>query len=399
MPSSFSKRFDSFSMEEALLAKTLQSRKTSNLPIFDLTEANPSRAGIPLPESEILKSLGNPAALDYRPHPLGNYEAREAIAQYYRSLGKEIVPEQIVLTTGSSEAMGFLLKLLCDPGDTIAVPAPGYPLFDYLAALEGVELFRYRLRESVSEKEPSTFADWSLNRTQLEAAIPNRTRALVCVAPNNPTGSVPSESEWQFLDSFASERNLALVVDEVFRPYSLAGESLQPLKAGSAPLFTLNGLSKLLGLPQLKLGWILVEGPELWLGDALARLEIIADSYLSVATPIQTAVPHLHEMESTLRSGIQQRIQENLDLAMTLLAASTSLQPRKPRAGWYLPVALNGNMNDEAFALKLLETAGVYIHPGHLFDFARPDYIVLSLLPDPTIFKSGLQFLCDFQAS
>jgi alanine-synthesizing transaminase len=366
--------------------------------VYDLTEANPTGAGITLPEADILKALSNPNALAYHPHPLGLQTAREAIAAHYNALGKDIKPEQIIVTTGSSESVGFLLKLLCDPGDSIAVPAPGYPLFDFLATLEGVELFRYRLRRPVQTDDPYGYADWFLNFTELDAALPDRTKVLFCVAPNNPTGTVPTETEWQLLQSFAADRNLALVVDEVFRPYRLDGQPGKPLKADRVPLFTLNGFSKLLGLPQLKLAWMLVEGPGPWLEETLARLEIISDTYLSVATPIQTAVPCLLKMETSLQNCIQQRISENLEFAIKLLAPTAHLQPLKPRAGWYLPLIFNKLSDDEAFAYYLLQATGVLIHPGHLFDFSRPNHAVICLLQQPGIFQEGIRLLCSWDS-
>lgn len=391
--SGFSKRFATLSTQESPLAQTLRERIAANQPVFDLTEANPTRAGIALPAAEILRSLSHPDALSYRPHPLGMHQARVAIANYYLSMGKAIEPEQVVLTTGSSEALGFLLKLLCDSGQSIAVPAPGYPLFDFLATLEGVNVFRYRLRRKSSEGERGDFADWSVNFDQLEAALPHQCKALICVAPNNPTGSLPDEAEWARLDAFAAERNMALVVDEVFRPYRFDGIVLPPLRAGSAALFTLNGFSKLLGLPQLKLGWILVEGPERWKTEALERLEIIADTYLSVATPIQTAVPRLLEMDTSLRAGIEKRIRENLNFASEQLGSFQNLRLLKPRAGWYLPIVFESKHDDETSAIKLLQSFGVHVHPGHLFDFAQPNHLVISLLPEPSIFKEGIRRL------
>jgi aspartate/methionine/tyrosine aminotransferase len=290
-----------FTLETNRIAAAVAARRAAGQPLADLTETNPTAVGLQAP-ADVLALLADPGGLRYEPRALGLASAREAVAADFARRGARVEPGRVVLAASSSEAYGWLFKLLCDPGDDVLVPRPSYPLFEHLARLEGVRVEDYPLRYD---------GEWHLSLGEVERAIGPRTRALVAVSPNNPTGSCLSAAELARVETLCAERGLALVSDEVFADYPLAarGEAAPSAARGGPCLsFTLGGLSKSCGLPQLKLGWLAVAGPERTVATALERLELIADTYLSVATPVQLALPALLARRAELQRPILERV-------------------------------------------------------------------------------------------
>jgi len=355
----------------------------------DLTRSNPTAAGFSYPETLSL-AWSNAANLNYTPASLGLAAARRDVADLYRQRGDAVDPARVVLTASTSEAYAFLFKLLGDPGDRMLAPAPSYPLLDHLAALEAVVLDRYPLHDA---------GHWTIDVEALEAAVTPRTRALVVVAPNNPTGSVPDAAEWQGLIDVCHRHDLALVVDEVFAPYPLASAAAAepPLEQAPVLVFRLNGLSKLIALPQAKLGWMVASGPDQLVHEALARLEIIADTFLSVSTPVQMALPALLESGASVRAQVQARIARNLDALDRGLSRSPSVSLRRPQGGWTAVLRVPTPAHPDGLVRALL-AEGVLTHPAYFYDFAHDGYLVVSLLAPPPEFDIGLDVLAAFQA-
>lgn len=343
------------------LSELLVEKRQACAPILDLTESNPTHAGIEYPAG-FLASLAAEAALRYEPEPFGLPAARETIARAY---GAPV--DRVVMTASTSEAYSWLFKLLCDPGDEVLAPRPSYPLFDYLAALESVNLRHYGL-----------FYDhgWFIDFHTIERAINGRTRAIVLVNPNNPTGHFLRRHELEQLTAFG----LPIISDEVFRDYQLnpASDSVLTLQGcEDVPVFVLNGLSKTVGLPQMKLAWIIANGPANVVREALGRLEIIADTYLSVGTSVQCALPALLALRRPVQDRILERLRGNLEI---LHGAALEVE-----AGWYAIAPLA-----EGAELRLLRDHNVLVQPGYFYDFENPKYMVLSLLTAPDVFKEGV---------
>lgn len=351
-------------------------------PILDLTASNPTQVGLGFPPEAFAQALARGAAEPYAPEPFGLPKARAAVAAYYQRRGVSVSPEQVLLVATTSEAYAFLFRLLADPGDRILAPAPSYPLFEFLAELADVRLESHRL---VYEGR------WRLDRVSLDVADGPRAKAVVTVSPNNPTGSCLETAERAHLVEWARARSMAIIADEVFLDYlddprafaahTFAGES-------GALSFTLSGLSKVAALPHAKLAWIVVGGPEALAAEARARLEIIADTFLSVATPIQAALPELLEAAEATRAGIRARVAANLETLATH-TAGTPLELRARDGGWYAVLSRPG-ADDEAWALELLEKHRVLAHPGYLFDFEEDGCLVLSALAEPEVFTEGV---------
>jgi aspartate/methionine/tyrosine aminotransferase len=367
------------------LALRLEELRRAGRPLLDLTETNPTRAGLLAPP-DVPGLLADPAVLQYEPAPLGLASARDAVAADFRRRGVEVPPERIVLTASSSEAYALLFKLFADPGDAVLVPRPSYPLFDYLAGLESVEVAAYPLAYD---------GRWHLDRDALEAAVSPRTRAVVAVHPNNPTGSFLDRADAAFLHECCARHGLALIADEVFADYVWSpaadrGKSL--LADGPALTFALGGLSKSCGLPQLKLGWIAVAGPPAPRDEALARLEIVADTYLSVGTPVQRAAPGILARLPELQAPIAARARANLDVVRAAVrgSAATLLEPQ---GGWSAVLRVPATLAEEEWVLALLDEAGVLVHPGYFFDFAGEAFLVLSLLPPGPALADGVSRL------
>lgn len=358
---------------------------------IDLTESNPTRVDLPWSDdAEILRALADPASLRYQPTPEGLPAARQAVADYYRRCHRQIVdPDRLLLTASTSEAYAFAWKLLCDPGDRILVPAPSYPLFESLAGLEGVGVDRYPLHH-----ERGWFVDFEL----LAAQVTPRTRAVVVVNPNNPTGSYLKADERERLVSLCAEHRLALVSDEVFADYAVAPDATRvPTLIDEARVLTLclSGLSKVAALPQLKLGWMHVHGPHS--DEALLRLEHIADSYLSVSAPVQHALPSLLRLSDQRRQLLVHRLSQNR-ATLAALTADTALTLLPAEGGWTSILRLPAAHTDALWARHFLD-AGVWVQPGFFYDFADGAWAVLSLLSPPAAFRIGVTRLVEATVS
>jgi aspartate/methionine/tyrosine aminotransferase len=360
--------------------------------LIDLTATNPTTAGFDYPAS-MLRALAAPDALAYRPVPFGLEEARRAVACDYARRGLTASPDRIVLTASTSEAYSLLFKLLCEPsGNAVLVPVPSYPLFDHLTALDGVRSIPYRLDYD---------GRWTVAIDDLERQWTPSVRAVLAVSPNNPTGSVLSADELRSLLAFCNERQVALIIDEVFADYLLTpapdaqmADSARQLVAragaeNAALTFRLGGLSKSAGLPQVKLGWILVEGPDATVHEALGRLEIICDSYLSVSTPVQVGARALIESGAAVRSQILDRVRVNDRALRGAAARHPAIDVLHADAGWSAVLRVPSTRSEEDLVIDLLESDGVLVHPGFFFDFPHEAFLVLSLLPEPERFLDG----------
>jgi alanine-synthesizing transaminase len=366
------------------LSVLIEEKRRAGARVLDLTESNPTRAGLDYPATRILAALADRRGLVYQPDPRGLETAREAVAAHYRQRGVEVTPERILLTASTSEAYAYLFKLLADPGCQILTPRPSYPLFEYLAALESVEVVQYPLRYDGA---------WHIDFPVLEKAITPRTRAIVVVNPNNPTGSFLKRDELERLEALAALRDLAILSDEVFADYSLAADPDQVatlVGQRHTLAFSMSGLSKIAGLPQMKLGWIVVSGAQA--ETAMERLELIADTYLSVATPVQWALPELLDAAADVRSQIIQRTRANLTHLRSALAG-TSAGALNVEGGWYAVVQVPRTRTEEEWALELLGTHDVLVQPGFFYDFESEAFLVVSLLTQPEEFAEGVQRL------
>ena len=364
------------------LSTVVEARRRSGAPLLDLTETNPTRAGLRAP-ADILAALADPAALAYDPEPLGRRDAREAIAADGRRRGAEINPDRLVLTASTSEAYAFAFKLLCDPGDMVLVPRPSYPLFEYLAGLESVQVRPYPLRYD---------GTWHIDLAELAEALTDRTRAIVAVTPNNPTGSFVKGAEADALRALAASHGAALLSDEVFADFPLRedpGRALTLFADGPALTLCLGGLSKSCGLPQLKLAWMALAGPAAAREEARARLEVVADTYLSVSTPVQQAAPAVLARAAELQAPIRDRIRANLGVLRDA-AQGTPATLLDVEGGWSAVLHVPATRGEDEWVIALAEEDGVLVHPGYFFDFPREAYLVLSLLPPPPAFAEGV---------
>jgi len=369
------------SLEPNRLTRALAELRARAQPIVDLTETNPTRAGLDYPP-DLLAPLAHPRSLAYEPDAFGMLSAREAVAAACMQGGVQVSPGQIVLTASTSEAYSFLFKLLCEPGDEVLVPAPSYPLFDQLTRLDGVGVRAYPLEYH---------GLWHADIPELERLVTTRTRAILAVSPNNPTGSMLGRGELEALSSICARHGLALVGDEVFADYPIEPrrDRAPVLSQAEALTFSLGGLSKSVGLPQLKLGWIAAAGPPDVLAAALARLELIGDAYLSVGTPVQQAAGPLLAAGARVRAAIHDRVRENLE-GLRAAAAPTPCTVLRVEGGWSAVVRVPATRSEERLVLELLEHDRVLAHPGYFFDFPREAYLVVSLLPQPAVFAEGV---------
>lgn len=364
------------------VTQRLAALAAAGVEVLDLTCSNPTRAGIPYPE-DLLRSLADPRALSYDPDPLGLPAARAAVAGELARRGLRVDPACIALTASTSEAYGLLFKLLCDPGDEVLVPTPSYPLFEHLAALDSVRARPYAL---------DRHAAWRIDVPALAAACTPRTRAILVVSPNNPTGSWLHRDDLAALARLCAERELALIGDEVFADYPLAEApaAASVLDQAEALTFALGGLSKSIGLPQVKLGWIAAAGPAPAVRAALDAYEIVADTYLSVSTPVQVAAPALLRDGAAVREAIRARTRRNLAALRERAAAVPEVTVPPVEAGWSAVIQVPAVRSEEALVLELLEHDRVLVHPGYFFDFPREAFLVVSLLPEPAAFDAGV---------
>jgi aspartate/methionine/tyrosine aminotransferase len=377
------------------LTRALAAVRAEGREVIDLTESNPTRAGFTYP-ADLLEQLADPQALEYRPAPFGAVEARAAIARDYERRGHEIGADRLVLTGSTSEAYASLFKILADPGDDVLVPRPSYPLFDHLARLEGIVPRFYDL-------EPG--AAWRVDFDALEQAIGPRTRAILGVSPNNPTGTFLKADESGRLVELAAAHDVALIVDEVFADYELIPGARAAaghlLGWPEALAFSLGGLSKSVGLPQVKLAWIAASGPDRLVAAAMERLEVVCDTFLSVSTPVQIAAPVLLERGATIREQIARRVVLNYRTLLELATAAPACRVLPSEGGWYAVLEIPALGPEEALVVDLLERRSVLVHPGFFFDFPREAFVVVSLLADPARFAEGAGRLlrhCDCSA-
>jgi len=367
------------------LSEALARRRAAGLPVLDLTVSNPTECGFEFEAKAILNALAHPAALTYAPNPRGMLPARQAVAEYYAGHGATVRPEDIVLTTSTSEAYSFVFRLLCNPGEAVLVPAPSYPLFEFLADLCDVHLARYPLIYDHG---------WQIDFHALERALTAATRAIVVVHPNNPTGHFTRAAEAERLSALSAERGLALVADEVFFDFPLVQEKPRTFAADSRALtFTLSGLSKICGLPQMKAAWVVTRGPEEEKARALDRLEVIADTYLSMNAPVQLAMPALLGLREGFERQVLSRLRRNLAELDRQLAAQRACSRLNCEGGWYAVLRVPATRTDEELAVELLDTRGVYVHPGHFFDFPANGFVVVSLLTPENCLAEGLRML------
>jgi len=372
------------------LSQLVEALRREGRPFLDLTESNPTRCGFNINAQEILNALADPRSLTYQPDPRGLLAAREAVVGYYDEHGVPLDPAQVFLTTSTSEAYSYIFRLLADPGDAILVPRPSYPLFDFLAGLNDLELIPYPL---------SYYDGWRIDLNSLASnlsAASRKVRAILAVHPNNPTGSFVSREELQTLLRHCREHELALVADEVFSDYTFPRDDKRVgshAGVADALTFTLSGLSKISALPQMKLAWVIVNGPPDALREAEARLEIIADTYLSVSAPLAHALPALLDSRHSLQPQILERLRSNLRWLDEQLTPACPVDRLRAEGGWYAILRVPSTHADDDWAIEILSRDAVFVHPGHFYDFSSEGHLVISLLPPPEVFQEGIRRL------
>jgi aspartate/methionine/tyrosine aminotransferase len=370
------------------LSQALAAHRAAGKPLLDLTVSNPTECGFEYDRSAILNALGNPAALSYEPDPRGMESARRAVAGYYAGRNEDVSADDTFLTTSTSEAYSYVFRTLCDPGDEVLIPSPSYPLFDFLADIQDVSLVRYPLLYDHG---------WQIDFHALEQAITPRTRGVIVVHPNNPTGHFAKSAEIAKLNSICSAREIALIADEVFLDFSLDGMQAVSVAANrGAPTFTLSGLSKISGLPQMKAAWLIAGGPQQWKSEALARLEVIADTYLSVNAPVQLAMPSFLEQRHAFHKQVIARVRRNLAELDRQLAAQKNSSRLTLEGGWCTVLRVPATRSDEDLAIEILTTQSVSVHPGHFYEFPADGYLVVSLLTPERTFAEGISRLLSF---
>ena len=378
----FSKRTE-WKLTPNRLTQAQADQRAAGIEVLDLSVSNPTRAGLPYDEA-ILQALVQPEALDYDPQPKGLLSARHAVARYYHDAHDiyGVDPESLILTTSTSEAYSYVFRLLCNTEDEILVPRPSYPLFEFLADLQDVKLVSY----------PLLYHDgWQIDFTSLYKAVNHRTRGVVGVHPNNPTGSYVTSMEIDELNRFCVEYNLALIVDEVFLDYAHDGAARSSFVVNEPALtFTLSGISKISGLPQMKVAWLAASGPEERRREALARLEVIADTYLSMNAPLQLATPALLDQRKHIQPLLLDRIRSNVRELDRQLSHQKTCERLRVDGGWYAVLRVPALQSDEDLAIDLLRKVAVLVHPGHFYDFPKDGYLVVSLITPTDLFREGI---------
>jgi alanine-synthesizing transaminase len=368
------------------LSILLQNKKSAGDAILDLTESNPTRVGLDYDSKEILAALSQPQSLTYDPDPRGLVQARDAIAAYYADQGEHVDTDAIFLTASTSEAYSILFKLMGNPGEEILIPRPGYPLLSYLAYFEGMQTVSYPLRYDDRK-------GWSMDMDVLQALINPKTKAIVLVSPNNPTGSYVGRQELTTLGTVCRDYDLALIVDEVFSEFMAAdnpGRVRTAVNHSNSLTFVLNGLSKMVGLPQVKLGWMVVNGDPDRCAQALSRLEMMLDFYLSPSTPVQHAVNRLLQQRPMIQRRMFSRIASNMGVLEEQTAKTSNIRCLIREGGWYAVIEVVDAVSDEDRVLQLLDRDSTLVHPGYFYDFHRDGFLVVSLLPPVEIFRDGI---------
>ena len=387
----FSRR-TSWNLATNRYTEALEAHRREGRELLDLTASNPTTVGLHYPQEELIRALASRESLTYEPAPKGLLSAREAIAAYYTEKGRPVDPDGVILTTSTSEAYSFIFRLLCDPGDAVLVPMPSYPLFDFLADLNDVKLVPYELVYDHG---------WQIDFHSLRSPI-NRACARPCavlvVHPNNPTGSYVKSHELHELNHICSAQQLAIIADEVFLDYSLGPPALTFAANKDALTFTLSGLSKISALPQMKVAWIAASGPQSLKSDALSRLEVIADTYLSMSAPIQHAIRAMLGERHGIQSQLLDRIKSNLSLLDVKLAGQTLCSRLVIEGGWYAVLRVPALGSDEDLAIALLHETGVLLQPGHFYNFATDSYLVASLITPAEKFAHGIERVLQYLA-
>jgi alanine-synthesizing transaminase len=369
-------------LEPNAVARAVHARRRRGASIIDLTESNPTTAGFDYPK-HLLLPLANERALAYDPQPLGLWPARAAVAADFRRRGIVISADRVALTSSTSEAYALLFKVLCDAGDAVLVPHPSYPLFEHLTRLESIDAIPYLLEYHGS---------WRVDVGSIASAATDRVRAIMIVSPNNPTGSFVHREDLAAISTLAAERGWAIIGDEVFADYPLdaAPEAASVLPGAAVLTFSLGGLSKSAGLPQVKLGWIGFGGPPAAVDRAIAAYELVADTYLSVSTPVQAAAAELIAHGAAVRAQILARVRRNLESLHALAASHPAVNVLRAEGGWTAVIQVPQLKSEEALTLELLEKDDVLVHPGYFFDFPREAFLVVSLLVEPGRFDRGV---------
>jgi len=364
------------------LSEALARHRAGGKRLYDLTASNPTECGFDYETETILGALRNPAALRYEPNPKGLEVARLAVTEYYSARGAAVSAEDIVLTTSTSEAYSFVFRLLCNPGDELLIPAPSYPLFGFLADIQDVKLVRYPLVYDHG---------WQIDFHSLQQAITPRTRGVIVVNPNNPTGHFVKEKELAKLNELCAARGMALIADEVFLDFALDDGRLVTLAGNAGALtFAMSGLSKIAGLPQMKMAWVIASGPGELKRQALERLEVIADTYLSPNAPVQLATPAFLQQRHGFQKQVMERMRKNLAELDRQLAGQKTCSRLEVEGGWYAVLRAPATGSDEDLAIELLTKDDVYVHPGHFFDFGAEGHLVVSLLAREEEFAKGI---------
>lgn len=382
----FSKK-SGYNTADNKISSLLSEKRKSGVKIFDLTESNPTCAGFDYDKVKILNAISSEDSVIYNPDPKGMLSARTAVKNYYESVGIYTVEENIFLTSSTSEAYSFVFKLLADPCDEILIPSPGYPLFSFIAEMESVSVKSYTLFYSSENGFRIDFD--SINRQ-----LSSKTKAIVLVNPNNPTGNYLYKDDLSELIILCKTNDFALICDEVFLDYKIYGGNKNILSLASVNdvlTFTLSGISKICALPQMKLSWIVINGPEKISREAKSRLEIISDTYLSVGTPVQLGLPSLLNGRHFIQKQISERIISNFNFLKTEFEQEKNISVLKTEGGWYSVLKINITVNEEKLAYDFLDKHNVYIHPGYFFDFEDEGYIVVSLLTKPEELKKGIK--------
>lgn len=367
------------------LSQALAVAHNSGRELLDLTASNPTECGFRYDASSILKAFINPGSLHYHPDPRGLKVARQAVSDYYAARGSRVSLDDLILTTSTSEAYSFAFRLLCDPGEELLIPSPSYPLFEFLADLQDVKLVPYPFLYDHG---------WQIDFHALTGAITPATRGIIVVNPNNPTGHFIKQNEIRELNRICAEHDLAIIADEVFLDFVLEDSAPASFVTNSSALtFTMSGLSKISGLPQMKVAWLSVSGPEKKKREALARLEVIADTYLSMNAPVQVATPVLLAQRDTFQQQVLDRLRTNLEELDSQLEQQSHCSRLTLEGGWYAVLRVPATRSDEDVAVQLLEEHGVYVHPGHFYDFASDGYLVVSLITREEDFERGIGIL------
>jgi alanine-synthesizing transaminase len=365
------------------LAESLARLRASKRKLIDLSASNPTEVGFRYDGASILKAFISPSALKYNPDPSGLRSARLAVGEYYLGLNEHVSADDLILTTSTSEAYSYVFRLLCNAGDELLIPSPSYPLFDFLAELQDVKLVRYPLFYDLG---------WHVDFHALRQAITPRTRGIILVHPNNPTGHYTKPGERETLNALCAEHELAIIADEVFLDFNLAGNGARSFVSnGDALTFTMSGISKISGLPQMKLSWLAVSGPEEQKREALGRLEVIADTFLSMNATVQIAAPALLAQRHGFQEQLLGRVRSNLAELDSQLLEKKECSRLAVEAGWYAVLRVPVTRSDEDLAVELLEEHGVYVHPGHFYDFSGDGHLVVSLITPEREFREGLE--------